>query len=97
MVKRLLRNGAAGRAFISGRQLESPKRKRFSRLHSQWGCSSMTFHIQICHSNGISATFKTARMASRTAEIFIDGSHLLFTFSAVFEEDCIGYQYERDS
>lgn len=28
--KRLQRNGAAGRAFISGRQLESPKRRQHS-------------------------------------------------------------------
>lgn len=39
---------------------------------AQWGCSKMTFHIQIRHSNGIWATFKTARMASLTvcAEFF---------------------------
>lgn len=61
--KRLLRNRVAGRAFISGRQLESPKRQRYLGLKAQWGCSDMTFHIQICHSNGILATFKRARLA----------------------------------
>ena len=94
----MLRNGAAGRAFISGRQLESPKKQRYSGLQAQWGCSKMTFHIQICHSNGILATFKTARLAFLHCWNFYRWwffSFLLFGFITVSEEDWIGCQCEK--
>lgn len=70
--KRLLREGAAGRSFISGRQLEPPQRQRYSGLQAQWGCSKMTFPVQIC-SNGISDTFKQPRRPALPAEMFIGG------------------------
>ena len=51
----------------------------------------MTFHIQICHSNGILATFKAARPAFlRTGEIFIGGNFFYCCgFITVSEADWI--------
>lgn len=61
--KRLLPDGLSS----AGGSWSLHRGGRTQGCRAQWGCSKMTFHIQICHSNGISATFKTARMASLTS------------------------------
>lgn len=60
---------------------------------AQWGCSTVTFHIQICHSNGILATFKAARLPFLHCwNFYRQQFFLLFGFITVSEEDCTGSQ-----